>query len=102
MICNQIPLANPQAQFMAHEPAIRAAMDRVLASGRYILGQEVSAFEEEFAAYLGAQHCIGVASGTDAVALALKGLGIKPGDQVITVSHTAVATVAAIEQIGAV
>ena len=97
-----IPVANPQAQFLAHEGEIRAALDRVLASGWYVLGKEVQGFEAEFAAFLGAGHAVGVASGTDAVALSLLSSGIRPGDEVITVSHSAVATVAAIEQIGAV
>jgi dTDP-4-amino-4,6-dideoxygalactose transaminase len=97
-----IPVGNPQAQFQAHEREIRAALDRVLASGWYVLGKEVQAFEAEFAAFLGVHHAIGVASGTDAVALALSCCGVRPGDEVITVSHSAVATVAAIEQIGAV
>lgn len=66
-----------------------------------VLGQEVAAFEEEFAAYIGVRHAIGVASGTDALHLAMRAYGIGPGDEVITVSHTAVATVAAIELCGA-
>jgi dTDP-4-amino-4,6-dideoxygalactose transaminase len=76
-------------------------MARVLASGWYILGEEVAAFEREFAAYAGASHAIGVASGTDAIQLALRALGVGVGDEVATVSHTAVATVAAIELSGA-
>jgi dTDP-4-amino-4,6-dideoxygalactose transaminase len=82
--------------------SVRSAFDRVLTSGRYILGNEVQAFEREWAAYLRARHCIGVGNGTDAIALALLAVGVKAGEEVITVSHTAVATVAAIEQIGAV
>jgi len=97
-----IPVANPGAQFKAHEEKIRAAINEVLTSGWYILGPQVRAFEEEFAAFCGARHCIGVASGTDALVLALLATGVTPGDEVITVSHTAVATVAAIEEIGAV
>lgn len=97
-----IPLASPQAGFEAQEPEIRAAIDRVLASGTYILGREVEAFEEAFAAYLGAAHAVGVGNGTDALALALRAVGVGPADEVITVSHSAVATAAAIEQIGAV
>ena len=73
----------------------------MLDSGNYILGAEVEAFESAFAAYCGAGHGVGVASGTDALILALKALGIGPGDEVITVSHTAVATVAAILAVGA-
>ncbi|MBA2623574.1 MAG: DegT/DnrJ/EryC1/StrS family aminotransferase [Chthoniobacterales bacterium] len=97
-----IPVANPAAQFATHAPAIREAIERVLSSGRYILGPEVEAFEKEFAAFVGASSCVGVANGTDAIALALRATGVSPGDEVITVSHSAVATVAAIEQIGAV
>ncbi|MDD2501773.1 MAG: DegT/DnrJ/EryC1/StrS family aminotransferase [Geobacter sp.] len=97
-----VPMTNLSAQYVAQETEIMSAIGRVLKSGWYILGREVTAFEEEFAAYCGVEHCIGVASGTDAVALALKSCGVKAGHEVITVSHTAVATVAAIEQIGAV
>jgi dTDP-4-amino-4,6-dideoxygalactose transaminase len=97
-----IPMTNLTLQSQALDEPISAAMQRVLKSGWYILGTEVSSFEAEFAAFCGAEFCIGVASGTDAVALALKSCGIEPGDEVITVSHTAVATVAAIEQTGAV
>jgi len=96
-----IPQTDPKANYLAHKAEIDAAISRVLDSGWYILGQEVAAFEEEFAAYIGARHAIGVASGTDALYLALQACGIGPGDQVITVSHTAVATVAAIELCGA-
>lgn len=97
-----IPVADPKGDTLRHQAAIQQAIERVLHSGHYILGPEVQAFEEEFAAWLHVQHCIGVASGTDALALALRSCGVQPGDEVITVSLTAVATVAAIEQIGAV
>lgn len=97
-----IPVANPAAQLESHRAEIREAIERFLDSERFILGPEVEAFEKEFAAFLGASFCVGVANGTDAVALALKSTGISPGDEVITVSHSAVATVAAIEQINAV
>ena len=97
-----IPVANPGAQFSAHEQDIRTAINDVLTSGYYILGPQVRGFEEEFASFCGASFCIGVASGTDALVLALLATGIVPGDEVITVSHTAVATVAAIEEVGAV
>lgn len=99
---NFIPVANPLAQFNAHETEIRNAMERVVKSGRFILGTEVDGFEEEFASFLGARFAIGVASGTDALLLALKAVGVCSGDEVITVSHSAVATVAAIELAGAV
>lgn len=97
-----IPVADPKGDSLRHQAAIQQAMERVLRSGHYILGPEVLAFEGEFADWLAVRHCIGVASGTDALALALRSCGIGPGDEVITVSLTAVATVAAVEQIGAV
>jgi len=93
--------SNPKANFLAHEAEIRSAIARVLESGWYILGAEVAAFEREFAAFLGARHVVGVGNGTDALALAMRACGVGPGDAVITVSHTAVATVAAIELTGA-
>lgn len=76
-------------------------MARVLASNRYILGEEVERFEAEFASACGVAFGVGVASGTDALMLALKAVGVGPGDEVITVSFTSVATVAAIEMAGA-
>ena len=80
---------------------IHAALLRVADSGWYILGPEVEAFEAEFAAYHSVAHAVGVASGTDAIELALRAGGIGPGDEVITVAHTAMATVTAIESAGA-
>lgn len=96
-----IPQADPGANYLAHKEAIDAAVARVLASKRYVLGPEVEAFEKEFAAYLGAKHAVAVASGTDAIRLALVACDVGPGDFVVTVSHTAVATAAAIELCGA-
>jgi dTDP-4-amino-4,6-dideoxygalactose transaminase len=85
---------------MLEEP-LQAAVRRVLHSGWFVLGAEGEAFEQEFAAYCGTGHAVGVASGTDAVELTLRATGIGPGDEVITVSHTAVATVCAVELSGA-
>lgn len=96
-----IPLTDPKALFERDRIEIQAAIERVINSGTYILGAEVESFEWEFAQYLGSRYAVGVSSGTDAITLALKALGIGPGDEVITVSHTAVATVAGIEQSGA-
>lgn len=96
-----IPQANPGAGYRALQSEIDEAVTRTLASGWYILGQEVRAFETEFAAWVGAGTAIGCGNGTDAIALALRGLGIGPGCTVVTVSHTAVATVAAVEMVGA-
>lgn len=97
-----IPQSNPKAACLERRAAIDAAISRVLESGWYILGREVTAFEEEFAAAMGASWSVGVANGTDAIEIALRALGIQAGDRVATVSHTAVATVAAIARIGAV
>ena len=89
------------AFYRAHREEVDAAVSEVLASGWYVLGAEVVAFEKEFAEALGLRSAVGVASGTDALVLALRALGVGPGDRVATVSHTAVATVAAIELTGA-
>jgi len=97
----RIPQADPGAGYRAHKAEIDAAVADALDSGWYILGKEVSAFEAEFAAFIAVGHGIGVANGTDALALALRALGIGQGDTVATVSHTAVATVAAVEMAGA-
>jgi dTDP-4-amino-4,6-dideoxygalactose transaminase len=93
--------ANPAANYRAHRDEIDQAVHRVLDGGMYILGEEVARFEEEFAHYLGVQHAVGVGSGTDALHIALRACGVGPGDTVLTVSHTAVATVAAVELTGA-
>jgi dTDP-4-amino-4,6-dideoxygalactose transaminase len=96
-----IPQANPGAGYRALKGEIDDAVARALSSGWYILGNELRAFEAEFASWLGVPSVVGCGNGTDAIALALRGLGIGPGSTVITVSHTAVATVAAIEMAGA-
>ncbi len=93
--------SDPKASYLAHKREIDEAVQQTLDSGWYILGTQVSAFEQEFADYLGARHCAGVANGTDALNLALRAVGIGAGDYVITVAHTAVATVAAVEMAGA-
>ncbi len=97
-----IPQSSPGSDYAALREEIGEAVSRVLEGGRYILGQEVAYFEAEFAAYAGIAGAVGVASGTDALELALRALGIGSGDAVFTVSHTAVATVAAIERAGAI
>ena len=101
VVPRSIPLINPRASYLACKEEIDTAIARVMESGRYILGQEVSAFEREFTAYIGVQYGIGVGSGTEALHVALQACGMKLGDEVITVSHTAVATVAAIQLCGA-
>jgi dTDP-4-amino-4,6-dideoxygalactose transaminase len=96
-----VPQADPGAGYRAHKAEIDAAALRALGSGWYILGQEGAAFEKEFAAWQGAARAVGCANGTDALMLTLRGMGIGAGCTVVTVSHTAVATVAAIEMTGA-
>ena len=96
-----IPQADPGAGYRAQKATIDAAVARALGSGWYILGKEGEAFEAEYAAWQGAARAVGCANGTDALTLALRGLGIGAGATVVTVSHTAVATVAAIEMVGA-
>jgi dTDP-4-amino-4,6-dideoxygalactose transaminase len=93
--------SNPLSQYLSYKSEIDKAISRVLNGGWYIIGEETRAFEEEFARYVGVSYAIGVGSGTDAIHLALRTCGIGKDDEVVTVSHTAVATVAAIELAGA-
>ncbi len=97
----KIPQTSPRLAYLAQREEIDAAVASVLDSERYILGAEVSAFEAEFAAFVGVRNGIGVANGTDALHLALRAVGVEPGDIVVTVANTAVATAAAIEMAGA-
>ena len=97
-----ITTSNPRANYLAYKAEIDQAIQTVLNQPDYVLGPVVEHFEARFSAFIGATHGVGVNSGTDALHLALRGLGIGPGDEVITVSHTSVATVAAIEMSGAV
>lgn len=96
-----IPFLDLKRVNAAHEPALRAAIDRVLASGWYILGAENEAFEQEFARYCEAKHCIGVANGLDALTLVLRAYDIGAGDEVIVPSNTFIATWLAVSQAGA-
>jgi dTDP-4-amino-4,6-dideoxygalactose transaminase len=95
-----IPFSDLKPQYLSIKEEVDEAVERVLTSGWFILGQEVRAFEEEFAAYVGASYGIGVGSGTEALHLALLACDVGPGDEVIAVSHTAVATIVAIELTG--
>ena len=96
-----VSTSSPLDDFNTHRLEVEAAISRVLESGVYIDGKETEAFEVELAEYIGAKHVISVNSGTDALSLSLRALGIGIGDEVITVSHTALATVAAIVATGA-
>lgn len=96
-----IPVIDLNKQYGSIRAELDDAIARVLAKGTFILGGEVAAFESEFAEYCGVSHAVGVASGTDALQLALMACGIGAGDEIIAPSHTAVATIAAIEMTGA-
>jgi dTDP-4-amino-4,6-dideoxygalactose transaminase len=96
-----IPFNDLKPIHQRHRHDYEDAVHRVFARGWFVLGPELEAFEVEFAAYHGAAHAVGVASGTDALELALRAASIGPGDEVITASHTAVATVCAVERAGA-
>lgn len=96
-----IPFIDLRAQYNSIRTDLDAAIARVLESGKYVLGEEVAAFEQEFAAFCGTRFAIGVGSGTTALQIALMACEIGQGDEVITASHTSVATVAAIELTGA-
>jgi dTDP-4-amino-4,6-dideoxygalactose transaminase len=97
-----IPVASPLAAYHRYRHELEAAWRRVMESGWYILGPEVAGFEAEFAATIGADAAVGVASGTEAVWLALRAVGVQPGDEVLVTSLTASATLAAIVEAGAV
>lgn len=97
----KIPFLELKSQFLAIEPEIRAAIDAVFERSWFVLGEQVAAFEEEFAQYTGSAHAVGVGSGTDAIHLALRALGIGPGDEVITAANTCVPTLSGISASGA-
>ena len=96
-----IPFLDLQAAYRELQDELDAAYRRVMASGWYILGEEVERFEADRAAYCGAAHCVGVASGLDALHLALRACDIGPGDEVIVPTHTFIATWLAVTQAGA-
>ena len=90
-------LAQSNQKFMAE---LEAAASRVIRSGWYVLGQEVGAFEAEFAEYVGARHCIGVANGLDALILSIEALGLPLGSDILVASNTYIATILAILRTG--
>jgi dTDP-4-amino-4,6-dideoxygalactose transaminase len=96
-----VPLFDTTTPLEPLRERLREALDRVLEGGRYILGPEVDSFEREFAAYCGADHAIGVANGTDAITIALRAMGVGPGDEVIVPSFTFYASAEAIPPTGA-
>ena len=97
-----IPLIDLQAQYKSLEQELNKAALEVLSSAKYIMGENVVEFEKEFANYVGVKHAISVGNGTDALVLALKAMGIKSGDEVITTPFTFFATAEAISAVGAV
>lgn len=96
-----VPFLDLKAGYLELQADIDAAVQRVLASGYYILGPEVEAFENEFATYCDSSHAIGVANGLDALHLALRAMDVGPGDEVIVPSNTYIATWLAVSQCGA-
>lgn len=96
-----VPLVDLKAQYRTIQPQIDAAIQRVVENTSFIMGAEVSAFEEAFAAFCGVAHCVGVSSGTAALELVLRALDVPPGAEVITSAHTFIATAEAISAIGA-
>ena len=96
-----VPLVDLRAQNDQVAEEVRAAVDDVLLTGAFVLGPQVTAFEDEYAAFCGVDECIGVGNGTDALELALRGAGIGPGDEVIVPANTFVATVEAVALVGA-
>src|ERR1035441_7802035 len=101
MANTRVPYLDLKAQYQSIKPEIDAAIARVLDSGQFVLGSEVAVFEQEFATYCGAAECIALNSGTSALHLALLAAGVGPGDEVITVPFTFVASVAAVLYAGA-
>ena len=89
---NQIPFGELTAQYQSIKDEVDAAIGAVLEKGWFILGENVEAFEDEFARYVGARHAIGVGSGTEALHIALLACGVESGDEVLTVPNTAVPT----------
>ncbi len=96
-----IPFLDLKAINAQQREALRQAFDQVLDSGWYVMGEQLKAFEAEYAAWCGAAHCVGVANGLDALSLALRALDVGPGDEVIVPSNTYIATWLAVSQLGA-
>lgn len=96
-----VPFVDLQAQYASIKPAVDAAIGEVLAKSAFINGPFVKTFEEEFARYCGVGHCVGVANGTDAIALALRAIGVGPGDEVITAANSFIASSEAVTMVGA-
>src|SRR5437588_11794949 len=96
----KIPFVDLHAQYLTIKPEIDAAIAEVIAQSSFIRGPQVDAFEEAWAEACGMKHCISCANGTDAIYIAMRALGIKPGDEVITTAHSWIATTETITQAG--
>src|ERR1700732_1704364 len=97
----QIPFLDLVTLHRELEPELLSTLKDTLRTAGFVGGSKVEEFEREFASFCGSSHCVGVASGTDAVRFALTAAGVKPGDVVVTVPHTFIATTEAISQAGA-
>src|SRR6185312_6400756 len=98
----KVPFLDLNQTYRELKPQLDAAYQRVMTSGRYVLGEELEAFEAEFAAFCGARFCAGVANGLEALVLILRAYGIGPGDEVLVPSNTFIATWLAVTHAGAV
>src|SRR4051794_31894690 len=96
-----VPFVDLKAQYQTIKPEIDAAIEEIISNTAFIGGKAVRTFEEEFAAYLGVPHCVGVANGTEAIEIALRALRIGPGDEVIVPANTFIATSEAVTSAGA-
>src|SRR5215470_14832051 len=96
----KVPFVDLHAQYLTIKPEIDAAIAEVIAQSAFIRGPQVDAFEQAWAKTLGVKHCVSCANGTDALYIAMRGLGIKPGDEVITTAHSWISTSETITQAG--
>ena len=101
MQSDKIPFVDLQTQYRNLREELDDAVQRAMARGDFILGEDVGTFEKEFAGFCGVEHCIGVSDGVDALHLALRALQVGPGDEVIVPTHTFIASVLAVWQAGA-
>ena len=98
----EVPFIDSKRQYTQFKYDIKSAINRVLASGHYTFGPEVEAFEAEYAAFCGVSHCVGVSSGVEAIVIALQALGVRHGDEVVTVANAGMHSTLAIREIGAI
>src|SRR6266704_821116 len=96
----KIPFVDLHAQYLTIKPEVDAAIAEVIAQSAFIRGPQVDAFERAWARTLGVKHCVSCANGTDALYIAMRGLGVKPGDEIITTAHSWISTSETITQAG--